>query len=136
VKLVFCLSGKTDRGAVSGLVEEYRKRITRYAPVEIIEAKTLKLQGREGVHVLLSPDGQGMSSEEFARFIGDMQLASVKNLFFYTGGPEGFEQAIAGSIRKKISFSPMTFNHQIIRIMLLEQVYRAFTILNNEPYHK
>jgi 23S rRNA (pseudouridine1915-N3)-methyltransferase len=136
VKLVFCLSGKTDRGPVSELVEDYRKRISRYAPVEIIEAKTLKLQGREGVHVLLSPDGESLTSEGFARFIGDMQLSSVRHLFFYTGGPEGFEQSIAGSVRKKISFSPMTFNHQIIRIMLLEQVYRAFTILNNEPYHK
>lgn len=136
MKLVFCLSGKTDRGAVSELVEEYRKRISRYAPVEVIEAKTLKTQAREGVHVLLSPDGQAMTSEEFARFIGDQLNSSVKHLFFYTGGPEGFEQSVRGSIRKEISFSPMTFNHQIIRIMLLEQVYRAFTILNNEPYHK
>ncbi len=136
MKIVFCLSGKTDRGPVSGLVEEYRKRISRYAPVEIIEAKTLRLQGREGVHVLLSPDGQGMDSEGFARFIGEALAASTRHLFFYTGGPEGFDEAFAGSVGKKISFSPMTFSHQIIRIMLLEQVYRAFTILNNEPYHK
>jgi 23S rRNA (pseudouridine1915-N3)-methyltransferase len=136
VKLVFCMSGKTDRGPVSGLVEEYRKRISRYAPVEIIEAKTLRPQTREGVHVLLSPDGELLSSEGLARFMGDMLLSSAKHLFFYTGGPEGFDQAILGVVRKKISLSPMTFNHQIIRIMLVEQVYRAFTILNNEPYHK
>ncbi|HNY66309.1 MAG TPA: 23S rRNA (pseudouridine(1915)-N(3))-methyltransferase RlmH [Deltaproteobacteria bacterium] len=136
MKIVFCLTGKTDRGAVSGLLEDYRRRISKYAPVEVIEAKRLRYQGREGLHVLLSPDGQTMTSEEFARFIGDAQLASVKHLFFYTGGPEGFDEEIAGAVRKKISFSPMTFSHQIIRIMLFEQVYRAFTILNNEPYHK
>jgi len=136
VKLVFCLSGKTERGPVEELVNEYRKRISRYGPVEVIEAKTLKLQTREGIHVLLSPDGESMTSEEFARFIGQQQLGSVKNLFFYTGGPTGFDELLEGHIRKKISLSPMTFSHQIIRILLLEQVYRAFTILNNEPYHK
>ena len=77
-----------------------------------------------------------MDSEGFARFIGEALAASTRHLFFYTGGPEGFDEAFAGSVGKKISFSPMTFSHQIIRIMLLEQVYRAFTILNNEPYHK
>lgn len=136
MKLVFCMSGKTERGPVAELVEEYRKRITRYVPVEIIEAKTLKYQSRDGTHILLSPDGESLTSEGFARFIGQSQLDSVKHLFFYTGGPAGFEDPLLDRIKKKISFSPMTFNHQIIRVMLMEQVYRAFTILNNEPYHK
>lgn len=136
MKLVFCMSGKTERGPVSELSDEYLKRISRYCPVEVIEAKKPRLQGREGVHVLLSPDGEAVTSEEFARFIGRSQLGSVKNLFFYTGGPTGFDDSLSSSIGKKISLSPMTFNHQLIRVMLLEQVYRAFTILNNEPYHK
>lgn len=136
MKIVFCLSGKTERGPVSELADEYLKRISRYGPVEVIEAKKLKLQAREGVHVLLDPDGEAMTSEEFARFIEGSQLGSVRHLFFYTGGPEGFDDSLADRIRKRISLSPMTFNHQLVRIMLFEQVYRAFTILNNEPYHK
>ena len=136
MKLVFCLSGKTERGPVSELADEYLKRISRYCPVEVIEAKKLKHQAREGIHVLLSPDGDSMTSEEFARFIGQSQVGSVKHLFFYTGGPTGFDDSLSGGIRKKISLSRMTFNHQLIRVMLFEQVYRAFTILNNEPYHK
>ncbi len=136
MKLVFCMAGKTERGPVGELVDDYRKRIFRYGPVEVIEAKTLKLQSREGTHVLLSPDGESMTSEEFARFIGQQQLGSVKHIFFYTGGSTGFDESLEEHIKKKISLSPMTFSHQMIRIMLMEQVYRAFTILNNEPYHK
>ncbi len=130
------MSGKTERGPVAGLVEEYLRRISRYAPVEVIEPKKLKVQAREGIHVLLSAEGEAMTSEGFARFIASAQLDSVKHLFFYTGGPTGFEKSVMGNIRKRISFSPMTFSHQIIRVMLLEQVYRAFTIINSEPYHK
>ncbi len=136
MKLVFCMCGRTEKGPVAELVNDYVRRISRYCPVEVVEAKTLKLQGREGVHVLLSPEGERMTSEEFARYIGDAQVGSVRHLFFYTGGPTGFDESLSGHVRKKISFSSMTFNHQIIRVMLLEQVYRAFTILNNEPYHK
>lgn len=136
MKLVFCMAGKTERGPVGDLVDDYRRRIFRYGPVEVIEAKALKLQSREGTHVLLSPEGESMTSEEFARFIGQQQLKSVRHLFFYTGGPTGFDEALEDNIKKKISLSPMTFSHQMIRVLLMEQVYRAFTILNNEPYHK
>ncbi len=136
MKLVFCLAGKTERGPVGELVDDYRKRISRYAPVEVIEAKTLRVQSREGAHVLLSPDGRIMTSEGFASFLGDILNSSAKHLFFYVGGPTGFDPEMEKAVPEKISLSAMTFNHQIIRIMLFEQVYRAFTILNNEPYHK
>ncbi len=136
MKLVFCLAGKTERGPVGDLVDDYRRRISRYVPVEIIEAKALKTQSREGVHVLLSPDGRALTSEGLASFLGDILNSSAKHLFFYVGGPTGFDPDMEKAVPERISLSPMTFNHQIIRIMLFEQVYRAFTILNNEPYHK
>lgn len=136
MKLVFCLAGKTDRGPVGELVDDYRKRISRYVPVEIIEAKNLKVQSREGIHALLSPDGRSMTSEELASFLGGILNSSAKHLFFYVGGPTGFDRELTQSIPDRISLSPMTFNHQIIRVMFLEQIYRAFTIMNNEPYHK
>lgn len=136
MKLVFCLAGKTDRGPVAELVEDYRKRISRYVPVEVIEARKLKVQQREGTHVLLSPDGRSLTSEGLASFLGDVLNSSAKHLFFYVGGPEGFEPELEQGVKSRISLSPMTFNHQLVRVMLLEQVYRAFTILNHEPYHK
>lgn len=136
MKLVFCLAGKTERGPVGELVNGYRKRISRYVPVEVIEAKTLKVQSREGAHVLLSPDGRSLTSEGLASLLGDILNSSARHLFFYVGGPTGFDPVMEKAVPDRISLSPMTFNHQIIRILLFEQVYRAFTILNNEPYHK
>lgn len=106
MKLVFCMAGKTERGPVGELVDDYRKRISRYGPVEVIEAKTLKLQSREGTHVLLSPDGESMTSEEFARFIGQQQLGSVKHIFFYTGGPTGFDESLEEHIKKRYHSPP------------------------------
>lgn len=136
VKLVFCFSGKTFKGPVLDLLEDYKKRISRYVSVEIIEAKTLKPQGRDGMHIVLSPDGRSMNSEDFAAFLGQSLASGKKHLFFYTGGPAGFDGQIEETADLKLSLSGMTFNHQLIRVMLFEQVYRAFTILNNEPYHK
>ena len=136
MKLVFCLAGKTDRGPVAELVDNYRKRISRYVPVEIIEARKLKLQQREGIHVLLSPDGRSLTSEGLASFLGEAMNSSARHLFFYVGGPEGFDEELEKQVSNRISLSPMTFNHQLARVMLFEQVYRAFTILNHESYHK
>lgn len=136
MKLVFCFCGKTPKGPVKEILNDYQARISRYVPVEIIEAKTLKIQARQGIHVILSPDGNPMTSEAFSGFLGKSMLSGKKHLFFYTGGPAGFDQEIIGAADLKISLSDMTFNHQLVRTMLLEQVYRAFTILNNEPYHK
>ena len=134
MKLVFCLAGKTERGPVGELVDDYRKRISRYAPVEVIEAKTLRVPSREGVHMLLSPDGRIMTSEGFASFLGDILNSSAKHLFFYVGGPPDSIRNGKGR-PEKISLGhdlqPPDHPHHAF-----EQVYRAFTILNNEPYHK
>jgi 23S rRNA (pseudouridine1915-N3)-methyltransferase len=136
VKIVFCFTGKTFQGPLRECVEDYRTRISRYAPVEIIEAKQLRLQPREGMHIVLSPEGKYLSSEEFSRLIRKNLDTGTRHLFFYTGGPGGLDDAIRENADFLLSFSPMTFNHQIIRVMLLEQVYRAFTIIRGEPYHK
>lgn len=136
MKLVFCFSGKTFKGPVLDLLDDYKKRILRYVSVEIIEAKTLKPQTRDGVHIVLSPDGRSMNSEDFAGFLGQSLAGGKKHMFFYTGGPTGFDNRVVEKADLKLSLSGMTFNHQLIRVMLFEQVYRAFTIINNEPYHK
>lgn len=136
MKVVFCFSGKTFKGPITALVDDYRERIARYAPVEIIEAKTLKRQSRKGVHVVLAPEGKTLSSLGLADYLNKQMGRGVKHLFFYTGAPTGCDADLENKADLVLSMSAMTFNHQIVRIMLLEQVYRAFTIIHNEPYHK
>lgn len=136
MKIIFNFAGRTFKGGISELVDDYFKRIKRYVPAEIIEVKSVKKQTREGVHVVLSPAGKIMSSEAFAEFIRDNLNSSTKHLYFYTGAPEGHEMEFEKDADLLLSFSKMTFNHQLIRVMLLEQVYRAFTIIRGEKYHK
>jgi 23S rRNA (pseudouridine1915-N3)-methyltransferase len=136
LKIIFNFAGRTFKGGISELVDDYFKRIKRYVPAEIIEVKSVKKQTREGVHVVLSPAGKMMSSEAFAEFIRDNLNSSTKHLYFYTGAPEGHVVEFENDADLLLSFSKMTFNHQLIRVMLLEQVYRAFTIIRGEKYHK
>ncbi len=136
MKMVFCFSGKTHQGAIKELVDEYARRIQKYAPVEIIESKELHVQSRDGRHIVLVPDGSTLSSEGLAKLIDRHQISGTKHLFFYVGGPEGLPRNILENADMSLSLSSMVFNHQVIRIMLLEQIYRAFTIIRGEPYHK
>jgi 23S rRNA (pseudouridine1915-N3)-methyltransferase len=85
---------------------------------------------------VLSPSGKQKSSEDLAAFIQKHLNSSTKHVFFYTGAPEGHEDEFEKGADLLLSFSKMTFNHQLIRVMLLEQVYRAFTIIRGEKYHK
>src|SRR5574344_2156394 len=85
--------------------------------------------------VLLDEQGLGFTSRKFANFIEKQQIASVKNLIFLIGGPYGFSEEVYKRANNKISLSEMTFSHQIIRLLFAEQLYRAFTIINNESYH-
>ncbi len=136
MKIVFDFSGKTHQGPIKELVDEYARRIQKYAPVEIIESKELHVQSREGKHIVLVPDGSTLSSEGLAKLIDRHQVAGTKHLFFYVGGPEGLPKNVLDNADMSLSLSSMVFNHQIVRIMLLEQIYRAFTIIRGEPYHK
>jgi 23S rRNA (pseudouridine1915-N3)-methyltransferase len=136
VKIVFCFSNKTHQGPVKESVDEYNKRIQRYVPTEIIEAKELHPQAREGKHIVLVPEGSTLSSEGFAKLLNRYQLSGTKHIFFYVGGPEGLPKDVLENADMSLSLSCMVFNHQLVRVMLLEQVYRAFTIIRGEPYHK
>ena len=136
MKIVFCFSGKTNQGPIKESVEEYFKRIQKYAPTEIIESKDLQPQTREGRHIVLVPEGSTLTSEGFAKLLERYQLSGTKNLFFYVGGPEGLPKKVLENADMSLSLSCMVFNHQLVRVMLLEQVYRAFTIIRGEPYHK
>jgi 23S rRNA (pseudouridine1915-N3)-methyltransferase len=155
MKITFLLTGKTKKGFVDEGVKTYAGRIKHYMPFKIIELSEPKLSGKinesaikekEGDQIIksLSPSdnvillderGKMLSSLEMADFIREKSLGPVKNLVFVAGGAYGFSRQIYDRANGMLSLSKMTFSHQIIRIIFLEQLYRAFTIIRNEPYH-
>lgn len=144
--------GKTQQEWVRSGIEEYACRIKRYVPLEILEVKEekgaaadamrlrecerlKKLLPKQGKVVLLDEKGDGMTSPEFASFVGKCRDAGTPELAFAVGGAYGFTESFRKEADRIISLSAMTFTHQMVRIFLLEQIYRGFTILNGEPYH-
>ena len=85
--------------------------------------------------ILLDENGKDFSSVKFADYLQKKMNSGIKTLVFVIGGPYGFSQSVYNAARGKVSLSKMTFSHQMIRLFMTEQVYRAFTILKNEPYH-
>ena len=88
-----------------------------------------------GVAVLLTPEGRSLDSEGFARWLGE-RMDRGQRPAFAIGSSHGFDPALKGEIREQLSLSPMTFPHELFRVMFLEQLYRAFSILKGSPYHK
>ncbi len=146
--------GKTDSSAVSEIVAEYSRRINRYAKFSVVMLPDVK-KGRmaESVQkrtegemllkqfapddfvVLLDDKGAPYSSMEFAAWIQKRMNSGVRRLCFVIGGPYGFSKDVYARANDAVSLSRMTFSHQIVRAIFAEQLYRAFSILNNEPYH-
>ena len=155
MKTIFILIGKTTDKRMESLTDEYIGRITHYMPFEMQvipelrnaknlsqeqqkeqEAELLKktLQPSDYI-VLLDEHGKERRSIEFASWIEKRMAASPRRLVFIVGGPYGFAPQIYEMAQEKISLSQMTFSHQMIRLLFVEQIYRALTILHNEPYH-
>lgn len=145
VKIKIVWIGKTKKAAISALTEEYLKRISRYAQVEGVaardEAALLEMCGRTGKSagkstlVLMDSRGKEFSSEQFAKFLGDYQDRNPLPLVFAIGGADGFRETARTAAQQVISLGKMTLAHELARVVLLEQVYRAFTILQGHPYH-
>ena len=137
-------------------INEYKKRLSAFCKFNIIELKEInfskvtnseiekikELEGKEIIsnlkknNVLLSLKGKEYSSEELANFISNKQTNGISELTFVIGGSYGVSGEVEKEIQEKISFSKLTFPHQLMRVIFLEQIYRAFTILNNKSYHK
>ncbi len=151
--------GKIKEKYFSDGVKEYEKRLSRYGKVEILEvadektpdgafpAEEDRIREKEGERILarlrddaytvaLAIDGQMLSSEELADFIGRKGVEGISRLQFIIGGSLGLSGAVLRRADMRLSFSKMTFPHQLMRVILLEQIYRGFRILNHEPYHK
>ena len=151
--------GKIKEKYFSDGVKEYEKRLSRYGKVEILEvadektpdgaspAEEERIREKEGERILarlrddaytvaLAIDGRMLSSEELADFIGRKGVEGTSRLQFIIGGSLGLSGAVLRRADCRLSFSKMTFPHQLMRVILLEQIYRGFRILNHEPYHK
>lgn len=147
--------GKTDDGSLQGLIDTYVKRLGHYNRFELeiipdlkntknleVEQQKIKegkiILGKVSASdylVLLDENGKQYSSEAFSEYIQKRLNSGLKQLIFVIGGPYGFSEEVYQRAQSKVSLSKMTFSHQMVRLFFVEQVYRAFTILKNEPYH-
>lgn len=146
--------GKTDSKAIQELISDYEKRLSHYVNFEleiipdIKNSKSLTeeqqkkkeseciLKSAENAHlILLDERGKEYTSEGFSEFLQKKMNMGIKQLTFVIGGPYGFSEEVYAKADGKLSLSKLTFSHQMIRLFFVEQVYRAFTILRNEPYH-
>jgi 23S rRNA (pseudouridine1915-N3)-methyltransferase len=144
VKLQIAWIGKTKDASIRVLSGEYLQRISRYVDSESHEMSSeealLELAGGKAgrtapVLVLLDARGRQFTSEEFAELLRDQQDRGTQNLFFGIGPANGFSDRARGAADLILSFGKMTLAHELARIVLLEQIYRAFTILKGHPYH-
>lgn len=147
--------GKTDNKNLQSLIDEYTKRLGFYVKfdLEIIpdiknvknlsEAQQKEKEGELILSklaptdqlILLDENGKEFSSVGFSEFLQKKMNAGIKTLVFVIGGPYGFSEAVYKAAQGKVSLSQMTFSHQMVRLFVIEQIYRGFTILKNEPYH-
>ena len=144
--------GQIKEAYLRDAIEEYKKRISRYATLEIIELKdeglveeekSIKLEAEKiekhitdrDYIITLEIEGKEYTSPEFAEKIRQIQIEN-SNIVFIIGGSYGLSEIIKQRARLHLSFSKMTFPHQLFRVILLEQIYRAYKINNNESYHK
>lgn len=151
--------GKLKEKYLKQAIDEYSKRLSRYCKLEIIELNDEKtpdnasdkeeqlIKEKEGKQILskikenafviaMDLGGKNLTSEEFSKFIEQNGVMGNSNIVFLIGGSLGLSDEVKKRANYKLCFSKMTFPHQLFRVMLLEQIYRGFRIMKNEPYHK
>ncbi len=134
--------GKTRRAELRAVLEEYVKRIGHQAAIEITEvrdgeAAVKKLDAdRAATVVLMDAGGKAYSSEAFAGWVGELRDRGVRELVFVCGDADGFPDVVRERVKQKFSLSAMTYSHELARVMLAEQIYRAFAILSGSAYPK
>jgi len=154
MKINLIMIGKTNAEYINSGILEYTKRLQKFAKLELIiipdiknakslsqeevkkeEAKLILSKLKDSKIILLDNNGKEFTSIGFSDVITKFQNDSEKSISFVIGGAYGFDESIYSRSDMKISLSRMTFSHQIVRLIFLEQLYRAFTIINNHPYH-
>ena len=134
--------GKTRRAEMCAVLDDYVKRIGRSCPIEITEvrdgdAALKKLDAdRAATVVLLDADGKNLDSNALAKWLAELRDRGTRELIFVCGDADGFPEALGQRAPQKLSLSAMTYSHELARVMLAEQLYRAFAILSGSPYPK
>ncbi len=142
MRLRLLMLGKTRRPEMRALLDDYVKRISRSCPIEITEARDAdailkKLDAdRAATVVLLDATGKNLDSNALAKWLGELRDRGARELIFICGGAEGYPEILRQRAHQKLSLSAMTFSHELARVMLAEQLYRAFAILSGSPYPK
>ena len=158
MKITVISVGKIKEKYLVDAIKEYSKRLSRYTKLELIEVNDEHapdnlsrkdidiIKDKEGTRILsklkdsfliaLAIEGKQLSSEELATKLEDIKTYNSSHITFVIGGSLGLSDEVLKKAKLKLSFSKMTFPHQLMKVILLEQVYRAFRINNNEPYHK
>jgi len=138
--------GKIKENYLAKICDDYVKKINKYHPIQVIEVPFKNDLQKEGELILkhikekeevflLAISGKSFNSEQFSELI-DRTFVKNSNITLIIGGSNGVSEKIKKLAKQQISFSKMTFPHQMFRLILFEQIYRGFKILNNEPYHK
>lgn len=155
MKITILLIGKTDRKYIKEGIEDYIQRLHFYLPVELKVIPDIKKAGnlnedqqkeKEGKLILdqlnpgdqlilLDEKGKEFTSIEFSKWLEKKMVSGTRQLFFVIGGPYGFSESVYHRSDFSLSLSRMTFSHQMVRMIFVEQLYRSMTILRNEPYH-
>lgn len=159
MKITVITVGKIKEKYFTDAIAEYAKRLSRYCKLEIIqvpdektpdgasEALEMQIKEKEGERILsnikdgsfvvaLAIEGQMLDSEELAQKMEKWGVSGISQIVFVIGGSLGLSKAVLNRADYKLSFSRMTFPHQLMRVILLEQIYRGYRIINHEPYHK
>ncbi len=155
MKITLILIGKTDSNYLQKGIDIYVDRLKHYIPFTHTLIPALKSTKKMSIEqqkqkegeliiakiktsdfvVLLDENGKKYSSEDFASFVEKKMIAGIRSMVFVVGGPYGFSNEVYQKCDAKVSLSDMTFSHQMVRLIFVEQLYRAMTIINGEPYH-
>lgn len=159
MKITLIVVGKIKERYFTDAVKEYEKRLGRYCKLEIREvadektpdgasqAEEQQIKRKEGERILaqirdgayvvaLAIEGKALTSEQLAQKMGALAVSGTSHVIFIIGGSLGLDEKVLKRADFQLSFSAMTFPHQLMRVILLEQIYRGYRILNHEPYHK
>jgi 23S rRNA (pseudouridine1915-N3)-methyltransferase len=142
MRLRLVMLGKTRRPELRAVIDDYVKRISRYAPIEVTELRETEAALKKfafdqpSTIVLLDDSAKNLDSAGFAKWLGEHRDRSTRQLIFVCGGAAGFPEEIRRQAHHKLSLSPMTYSHELARVMLAEQLYRAFAILSGSAYPK
>jgi 23S rRNA (pseudouridine1915-N3)-methyltransferase len=142
MRLRLLMLGKTRRPELRAIFDDYLKRISRSAPVEVNEVRDAATAikrldaDRAATAILLDAVGKSQDSESLARWLAEQRDRGTREIIFLCGDADGFPESLRKRVSQKLSLSPMTYSHELARVMLAEQLYRAFAILSGSPYPK